>query len=195
MLHIYYLMPTLSPPAIQYRDSFLAGAAEFLAEGRLDSTYAVHLGYNLETLAERFPQFVLDLKGLIDTKRSGTQYPDRVLWLINEGEYIGQASIRPKLCTSYLITYGGHIGYSIRPSCRRCGFGKTILALVLNAAREMELKRILVTCDSDNIGSRKIIEYNGGQFESAMSMAPRTFRAEGRKPSRHIDKLRYWIDL
>ena len=59
----------------------------------------------------------------------------------------------------------------------------------------MELKRILVTCDSDNIGSRKIIEYNGGQFESAMSMAPRTFRAEGRKPSQRIDKLRYWIDL
>ena len=62
---VYCLMPTLTTPAIQYRDSFLAGAAEFLAEGRLNSTYAVYLGYNLETLAERFPQFVLDLKGFV----------------------------------------------------------------------------------------------------------------------------------
>ena len=59
----------------------------------------------------------------------------------------------------------------------------------------MGLKRVLVTCDSDNIGSRKIIEHNGGRFESAMNMTTRTFRTEGRKPARRIDKLRYWIDL
>ena len=59
----------------------------------------------------------------------------------------------------------------------------------------MELKRVLVTCDSDNTSSRKIIEHNGGRFESAMSMPARTFRAEGSKSSHPIDKLRYWIDL
>lgn len=188
-------MQTLTTPSAQYQQSFLAGATEFLAEGRLDSTYAVCLGYNLGSLAKKFPQFVVDLKALAHVERSGAQYPDRVFWLVDGDEYLGQASIRPDLCTSYLLTYGGHIGYSIRPTLRRQGHGKTILALILDAAREMELKRMLVTCDSDNVGSRKIIEHNGGQFESAMSMNHRTFRAEGRKPSQRIDKLRYWIDL
>ena len=188
-------MQTLAIPSTQYRESFLAGAAEFLAEGRLDSTYAVCLGYTIDSLAERLAQFIEDLKSLADVERSGAQYSDRVLWLIAEDQYIGQASIRPDLSTSYLLTYGGHIGYSIRPSQRRQGHGKTILALTLSASRQMGLKRVLVTCDSDNIGSRKIIEHNGGRFESAMSMNSRTCRAEGRKPTRRIDKLRYWIDL
>jgi len=118
-----------------------------------------------------------------------------VFWLVDDGEFIGQSSIRPDLCTPYLLTYGGHIGYSIRPSQRRLGYGTTILALTLDAARTMELKRVLVTCDSDNTGSRKIIEHNGGQFESAMSMTARILRAEGRKSSHPTDKLRYWIDL
>ena len=188
-------MQTLVTPSVQYQESFLAGAAEFLAEGRLDSTYAVCLGYNVGSLAENFPRFVVDLKALAKAARSGAQYPDRVLWLVDADEYLGQASIRPDLCTSYLLTYGGHIGYSIRPTRRRRGHGEKILALILDASREIGLKRVLVTCDSDNVGSRKIIEHNGGQFESAMSMNHRTFRTEGRKPSQCIDKLRYWIDL
>lgn len=115
--------------------------------------------------------------------------------MIDCDEYIGQASIRPELCTSYLLTYGGHIGYSIRPSKRRQGWGKKILALALYEARELGLKRALVTCDSDNIGSRKIIEHNGGQFESAIGMTRSTFRTEGRKTDGALEKLRYWIDL
>lgn len=188
-------MSSLITPSIEYRESVLAGVAEFLTEGRLDSTYTLCLGYTIGTLNDKFPQFVLDLQALADVEQSGAQYADRVFWLVDDGEYIGQSSIRPDLCTPYLLTYGGHIGYSIRPSQRRLGYGKTILALTLDAARIMELKRVLVTCDSDNTSSRKIIEHNGGRFESAMSMTAHTFRAEGRKSSHPIDKLRYWIDL
>ena len=184
-------MQSLAIPSVLYRDSFLAGAAEFLAEGRFDSTYALSLGYDSDALADQFPQFVRDLKALAD----GAHYPDRVLWLVHDGEYIGQTSIRPELGTPYLLTYGGHIGYSIRPSRRCRGHGKAILALTLEVAREIGLRRVLVTCDSDNIGSRKIIEHNGGQFESAMAMPSQAFRAEGRKPVRRMEKLRYWIDL
>ncbi|MDE2706256.1 MAG: hypothetical protein OXI35_14395, partial [Gemmatimonadota bacterium] len=68
-------------------------------------------------------------------------------------------------------------------------------ALTLEVSREIGLRRVLVTCDSDNIGSRKIIEHNGGQFESAMAMPNQAFRAEDRKPAPLIEKLRYWIDL
>ena len=188
-------MQSLVSPSVLYRDSFLAGAAEFLAEGRFDSTYARSLGYDSDSLADQFPQFVRNLKALADATSSRVRYPDRVLWLVHDGDYIGQTSIRPELSTPYLLTYGGHIGYSIRPSRRCRGYGKAILALTLEVSREIGLRRVLVTCDSDNIGSRKIIEHNGGQFESAMTMPNQAFRAEGRRPAPLIEKFRYWIDL
>jgi len=188
-------MQSLVSPSVLYRGSFLEGAAEFLAEGRFDSTYARSLGYDSDALADQFPRFVRDLKALADTTGLQVRYPDRVLWLVHDGEYIGQTSIRPELSTPYLLTYGGHIGYSIRPSRRCRGYGKAILALTLGVSQEMGMRRVLVTCDSDNMGSRKIIEYNGGQFESAMAMPSQAFRAEGRKPAPRIEKLRYWIDL
>jgi predicted acetyltransferase len=189
-------MSVLVVPATRYRESFLAGAAEFAAEGRLDSTYGLCLGYDLRHLARRFDQFVRDLAALGDpTRQTGGRYLDRVLWLTDGDEYLGQSSIRPELCTAYLITYGGHIGYSIRPGRRKRGYGRAILALTLEASREMGLKKVLVTCDSDNTGSRKIIESNGGRFESTMKMTPRAFQAEGREPRADVCKLRYWIDL
>ena len=189
-------MSVLVKPTATYRDTFLQGAAEFLAEDRLDSTYGVCLGYDLATLEQQFVQFVHDLRALGNSARLRQGwYVDHVLWLVEAGEYIGQASIRPELCTSYLLTYGGHIGYSIRPSRRRQGWGKEILALAIDAAREIGLERVLVTCNSDNIGSRKIIEHNGGQFESAIGMTRSSFRSEGRKADGPFEKLRYWIDL
>jgi predicted acetyltransferase len=59
---------------------------------------------------------------------------------------------------------GGHIGYDIRPSERRRGYGTLILKLVLEKVKAKGLKEILITCDSDNAGSKKIIEKNGGIF-------------------------------
>ena len=189
-------MSDLLTPSEDYRTSFLEGATEFLAEKRLDSTYAVYLGYDLKKLERRFDQFLRDLTALNHPRPiDNGWYVARVLWLIDGGQYIGQASVRPELCTDYLITYGGHIGYSIRPSQRRRGYGKKILDLALDVSREMGLKRVLITCDSDNVASRKIIEHNDGTYESSMKMTGRAFRAEGRKPTREVSKLRYWIDL
>jgi predicted acetyltransferase len=189
-------MSTLVTPTIKYQESFLQGAEEFLDEERLDSTYSACLGYNIDSLRQQFVQFVHDLRALSDSRRlQKGWYLDHVLWLVDGDEYIGQTSIRPELCTAHLITYGGHIGYSIRPTKRRCGYGKKILALTLENSQALGLDRVLVTCDSDNVGSRKIIEYNGGRFESAIGMTRSTFRTEGRKNGGAMEKLRYWIDL
>lgn len=71
------------------------------------------------------------------------------------------------------IVEGGHIGYAVRPSSRRRGYGREILRLALELARKEEIDPVLITCDDDNIGSIGVIEANGGRdYETAIS--PRT---------------------
>ncbi|MBM3278293.1 MAG: GNAT family N-acetyltransferase [Candidatus Handelsmanbacteria bacterium] len=147
-------------------------------------------------MERHFGDFVHDLLNLAsdDALPRGWQQ-DQVFWLIGGGQYLGQTSIRPHLSSRYLLTYGGHIGYSIRPSRRRQGYGTRILALALEEARRLGLQRVLITCNSDNLPSKRIIEQNGGRYESAMAMPAHLLRAEGRSANGQVDKLRYWIEL
>ncbi len=187
---------SLETPSEIYRESFLDGATAFVSEKRLESTYAPFLGYDLHRLRGEFGTFVWDLRQLGDSSRlHSSGYRDHVYWLIDDGEYIGQTSIRPELGTPYLITYGGHIGYSIRPDRRQKGYGRRILSLALQECGNLGMERVLITCDEDNQPSRRIIEVNGGQFESSLTMDRAVRRAEGRKGDGDIQKLRYWIEL
>ena len=185
----------LEVPHIRYGDSFSRGAAEFADEGRLDSTYAAFLGFDVLRLRRDFGTFVDDLRRMADESRlRRAGYRDCIFWLIEDGCYIGQSSIRPELGTPYLMTYGGHIGYSIRPSYRRRGYGRRILQLALEKCSDLGMERVLVTCDEDNTASRRIIEANGGVFESGMMMDEIVARAEGRGDE-EVRKLRFWFEL
>lgn len=88
--------------------------------------------------------------------------PDSTYWLINEDKRImGVVNIRHQL-REFLLNSGGHIGYGIRPSERRKGFATKLLALSLEKAKELGLRKALVVCDSSNTGSLKTIIKNGG---------------------------------
>src|SRR5712692_12078393 len=170
-------MSILAEPSIVYKDSFLAGTRESQAEG-------LELFVNLDKTSENFEAFLQKLRDARDrAKIPSDRVPMSDFWLIDDNEYIGRLSLRHEL-NEALLTWGGHIGYEIRPSKRMRGYGKEILRLGLEKARERGLRRVLVTCDEDNIGSKKIIEYNGGKLENAINV-------EGMP----VRKLRYWIDI
>lgn len=88
--------------------------------------------------------------------------PSSTYWLISEDKkVIGAVNIRHRL-NENLMNRGGHIGYGIRTSERRKGYATKLLALSLEKAKELGIKKALVTCDESNIASAKTIVNNGG---------------------------------
>lgn len=109
--------------------------------------------------------------------------PATTYWLMDGDTFIGETTIRHQL-TEHLRNVGGQIGYWIRPSRRKQGYGTQILRLALQKAKRLGLERIVITCDETNTGSRKIIEANGGIFERAQDMGVKNPK-----------KLLFWIEL
>ncbi len=83
------------------------------------------------------------------------------------GRLLGFIQIR-LLLKGYLVDFGGHIGYSVRPSERRRGYAKTMLKLALELCKKEGLEKVLLTCLEDNVGSAKTIESCGGVFEKTV---------------------------
>jgi len=92
------------------------------------------------------------------------EVPAQTYFLMCEGKIIGRSQLRRKLNAEFEIKYG-HISADIRFSERKKGFGTLILNLTLEKAGEWGLKRVLVTCDKNNIASAKTIEKCGGVFD------------------------------
>jgi predicted acetyltransferase len=170
-------MPRLISPDAKYQDTYLAALREFQAEGR-------YLDKDPEAIARDFPAYVRELLGRVDpANASPGRVAETVLWLIDGDVYAGRVSIRHEL-NENLRLIGGHIGYEIRPSLRRRGYGTKGLRLALPHARAIGLRRVLITCDETNVASKKIIEANGGVFENSVQT-----------PESFVKKLRYWIEL
>lgn len=168
----------LIEPCVELEAEFMALVQESVAAG--------------EDLTWQYEQAIEDFRKYVQTRLDWKQgrnlpegwVPESTFWLVrNDNVIVGTSSLRHEL-NEHLRKVGGHIGFDIRPSERQKGYGTAILAFTLEKARELGLKRVLVTCDDDNIGSAKIIEKNGGILEDKYS------NDELEQPKR-----RYWIEL
>jgi predicted acetyltransferase len=110
--------------------------------------------------------------------------PESQFWLVDEqGRLFGTIRVRHWL-TPELEQVGGHIGYDIRPTERGKGYGTLQLRLGLEKAHALGLRRVLLTCDDDNLGSARVIEKNGGVLENRVI-----------SDEKGVLVRRYWIDL
>lgn len=112
--------------------------------------------------------------------------PSTTLWLVDKDVFIGEISIRHELTPS-LLKYGGHIGYEIRYSESGKGFGTNMLRMALDFCKaELGLRKVLITCDDDNIASAKVIEKNGGVLEN---------KVQNQTDKGEVITRRYWIEI
>ena len=109
--------------------------------------------------------------------------PDTTLFCLDKDRniFVGAVNIRHYLNDALRKT-GGHIGDGIRPSERRKGYATAMIALALEECKRLGIRKVLMCCDKENIGSAKSITKNGGILENEVE-------AEG-----HIEQ-RYWIQL
>ena len=94
-------------------------------------------------------------------------YSSHTLYLAvnDEKEIVGAIGLRWDE-VEVLMTYGGLIGYSIRPSQRGKGYASDMLKEGLDIFRKTGKDKILITCKDFNIASKKVIEKNGGKLLS-----------------------------
>lgn len=83
--------------------------------------------------------------------------------------FVGAVNIRHYLNEALLLN-GGHIGDGVRPSERRKGYATKMIALALNECRKLNIDRVLMVCNKNNIGSAKSIINNGGMLENEVEI-------------------------
>ena len=168
----------LIEPVVDLKLEFLAMAEEFKAEGRdaIDGIGCIE--------ADDFENSVRCAKDHVKGIRLPQGWvPASTYWLVRDGVLIGTCHLRHEL-NDFLKNYGGHIGYYIRPSQRRKGYGNVILELTIEKAGCLGLKKVLVTCDDDNFASARIIEKRGGVFEDKIT-----------NKGHEVPTRRYWIKI
>lgn len=167
----------LVAPTMAYKEQVMAYKAEMLANG--DSFD----GCNGLNKADTFEEWL----GFLDHPRKG--YVPSHTWLAvrkSDGHVVGIVNYRSPL-TDFLLQYGGNIGYCIRPGERRKGYAKEMLCLTLEECRRAGEKKVLITCDKDNIGSERTILANGGVLENEVEDVPKVGTSGVLR--------RYWITL
>lgn len=109
--------------------------------------------------------------------------PDSTFFCLDEDRNIivGAVNIRHYL-NEYLLAYGGHIGDGIRPTERRKGYATKMIELALEECKKLGIKKVLMVCDKDNVGSAKVIVNNGGVLENEIMKDGNILQ-------------RYWVNL
>ena len=149
-------------PSVRYKKSYLKALKEFKKVGMYEA-----LNYN--SLLKDFGAFIRGFKADAAGKNLPRGIvPQTTYWLVDGGDYIGSVRIRHCL-NRKLRKKSGHIAYEIRPSMRKHGYGTLILQFALPKARKLGISCALLTCDSDNIASKRVIEKSGGIFRNSVA--------------------------
>ena len=82
-------------------------------------------------------------------------------WLYDDCKPVGIGKIRHAL-TEASLKSGGNIGYAVSKPYRGNGYGERLLVLLIDEARRLGVKELLLTIDKGNLASQRICKKCGG---------------------------------
>ena len=168
----------LRQPEASDREQVMAYREEFLAiDSRMDGTCALDQ-------YDDFDAWLANVRAYSapETTPAGKVPATQYLALDENEHLVGMVNLRHCL-NDYLLEFGGHIGYSVRPTDRKNGYAIQMLKLALDEAKALGLDRVRIACDRYNIASAKTIQANGGVLDG-----------ERYDPQDGTLTQRYWIE-
>ncbi|MCR5476055.1 MAG: GNAT family N-acetyltransferase [Lachnospiraceae bacterium] len=150
-------LPEHREQAIDYIEEFYRFGSEVNGSGALDEFLAES---TYEMWLEKL-RCQMDIANLPKPRVPGLTY-----FCVREedGRIVGMVNIRLAL-NDFLKNEGGHIGYSVRPTERRKGYGTQILSRALGVCERMGIREVLVSCDRENAASAGVIRNCGGVLQ------------------------------
>jgi predicted acetyltransferase len=110
--------------------------------------------------------------------------------LVGQGNEIGHIELRVGN-TNHIVMYGGHIAYEVAPEHRGHRYAARACKLLFPLAQSHGLETIWITCNPDNIASRKTCELAGAQLVEIVDLPEDTdMYQEGER-----QKCRFRLDL
>jgi predicted acetyltransferase len=176
----------LVEPSLEYAEDLWAFRQEIIDKDTDNDNadqFAGCMSMNSSSSAEEWISICTLRKDEKTCEEVGTTVPSHTFLAIRKSDnrIVGVIDLRHHIDHPILGTWGGHCGYSVRPSERRQGYATEMLRLNKLKAKEMGISKMLVTCDERNAASEKTILANGGVYE-------KTIDVDG-------DKIkRFWID-
>lgn len=155
----------LEKPSIKRKNEIIEYINEFVEyKSNINGTgslYKILEGYTFEQALER----CLNLENEEYAEKI-ERCPGKTFLLIrkNDNKIVGTINVRWNL-TPRMLEFGGHIGYSIRPTERRKGYNKINLYLGIIEAKKLGLDKVMLDCDVDNIASDRTLKALGGTLE------------------------------
>ena len=175
----------LVEPSLEYADDLWAFRQEILdADSEDDDQFAGCMALDKSSSAEEWIN-ICSLRKSEDTcEEAGTKVPSHTYLAIRQcdNKIVGIIDLRHHINHPILGTWGGHCGYSVRPSERGHGYAKEMLRLDIQEAKKLGIDKMLVTCSEGKIASEKTILANGGFYE-------KTIDVDG------DNMKRYWIEV
>ena len=76
------------------------------------------------------------------------------------GEELGHINLRTG-STEHVVRYAGHVGFEVNPSHRGHSYAARSLRLLPPLAHRLDINPVSITCDPDNLASRRTCELAG----------------------------------
>lgn len=154
---------------------------EYLQEHFDNGEYVLHGDAGLDEIKD-FDKWLEKVRNEVNIEDSNL-VPATLFLAVRKSDnrVVGTIQIRHRLNEKLLIF--GHIGDGVRPSERNKGYASEMIRLALEECKKLNIHRVLISCNKDNIASAKSIIKNGGVLENEVMLD------DGKV------EQRYWISL